>query len=114
MQITADTPKGEFTIAKQTFSVFIPFAEGDILTAGEAAALNQTFSENVRNNFAKTVKAHTEAGSLDLETLHSALDDYMGEYQFGFRRTREPGEKVESVPRNPVATRALELAREAV
>lgn len=114
MQITAETPKGEITISKETFSVFIPFSEGDVLTAGEANALNQTFSENIRNNFTKTVKAHVEADTLDKDALQTALDDYMADYQFGFRKSRDTGERVESIPRNPAVTRAVELAREAV
>lgn len=114
MQITTETPRGDFTIAKTVFSVYVPFSEGDVLTAGEANALNQTFAENIRNNFAKTVKTHLDAGTLDVEALQKALDDYQLEYEFGARRSREPGEARESTPRNPTLTRAIELAREAV
>ena len=43
----------EITIAGQVFSVPVRYAAGHVLTEGEASALNQTYHENLRNNFAR-------------------------------------------------------------
>lgn len=84
--ITKKTPREAFTIAGQTFQVVQPYAEGHVLTSGEASALNQTYAENIRNNFAARVKDAVEAGTFDQEVFQGQLDDYMGEYEFGVRR----------------------------
>jgi hypothetical protein len=108
-QIHAQTPRDAFTISGETFSAFHPYAEGHVLTANEAASLNQTFTENVRNNFAKTVKEAKEAGSFDADAIQASLDAYMHEYEFGVRRGGGGGRTAD-----PVMARAMELARDAV
>lgn len=95
------------TIAGHAFNVPSRYSEGHVLTANEAAALNQTFHENLRNNFAKTVK---EAGETpDLADLQSKLDAYAESYQFGVRASSGP-----RAPVDPVGKEAFLIAREAV
>lgn len=114
MQITPETATDEITIAGEKFKVFQPFAEGHVLTAPEASAMNQTFSENIRNNFSKTVKTAKEAGSFDSTAIQTALDTYQNEYEFGARRVRGESTPRVSKTADPVLARAIELAREAV
>lgn len=116
MQITTDTPTTEYTIAKHKFNVFKPFAEGSVLTPEEAAALNQTFAENIRNNFATKIKEHEEAGTFDETAIQAALDAYQETYVFGKRPGRPGGAGSHTGSRksDPVKTRAMELARAAV
>lgn len=95
--ITNETPREQYTIAGQTFNIFQPYAAGHVLTANEAASMNQTFAENVRNNFAKRVKEAVEAGGFDQDVFQGSLDDYMSDYEFGQRsggggRTSDPVE----------------------
>lgn len=84
----------KITIAGESFTVPLPYDEGHVLTANEASALNQTHSENLRNNFAPRVKEAKENGAFDLEMLQSELDTYAEEYEFGVRtgggRTSDP------------------------
>jgi hypothetical protein len=63
----------QITIAGQSFVVNLRYTAGHILTEGEAAALNQTFCENVRNNMAKKVK--DGSGQDEVST-------YANEYEF--------------------------------
>lgn len=53
--ITPETPRKDITIGGFIFSAPTPFAEGDVLNANEANALNQTYLENVGNNFRSRV-----------------------------------------------------------
>lgn len=85
-EINESTPREEYTIAGKSFSLFQPYAEGHVLTAGEAGALNQTFAENIRNNFAKSVSSAVEAGTFDQGVFQGQLEDYMSDYEFGVRR----------------------------
>ena len=92
--------KEEITIAGATFQVPNPYSVGHTVTAGEADALNQTFHENVRNNLAKKAKE----GTLTQEEV----DRYADSYEFGVRVGGGGG------PRDPVRTRAMEIARDKV
>src|SRR4249919_972251 len=74
----------EITIQGQAFRVPIRYSAGHTLSEGEAGALNQTFHENLRNNFAKKVAEGTEAG-VGKDALQQQLDDYANDYQFGVR-----------------------------
>ena len=114
MLITAETPTTGITIAKHTFQVFKPYAIGHALTEHEASAMNQLFSENIRNNFAPKVKEHSEAGTLEPEALQAALNEYQASYEFGLRRGRPAGVQGPRKSADPVGARAMELAREAV
>ena len=110
--IHAETPREEITIAGQTFIVPRPYSEGHQLLANEAAALNQVFGENLRNNFASTVKSAIEAGTFDLDALQDALSDYAHTYEFGVRKAREPG--APKAPKDPVEAEAMSIAKDKV
>jgi hypothetical protein len=97
----------QITIQGQTFRVPVRYAQGHTLTEGEASALNQTFHENLRNNFAKKVTEGQEAG-LGMDVLQQQLDDYANEYQFGVR-TGGGGFRGD-----PVMTLAMNSAREII
>lgn len=87
------------TIQDVIFTIGDVYTEGHVCTAKEAQALNQTRAENIRNNFAKTVKdAKPEDGALTDEqkaALQSDLDKYAAEYEFsvGGGRTLDPIDK---------------------
>lgn len=85
-EVNDTTARETYTIAGKSFNVFVPYAAGHVLTDGEASALNQTFAENIRNNFASTVKELVESGAFDQDVVQGQLDDYMSEYEFGQRR----------------------------
>jgi hypothetical protein len=96
----------QITIQSKVFRVPIKYAAGHVLKENEAGALNQTFHENLRNNFATRVRDGVEAG-LDDKTLQQQLDDYAATYEFGVRGgggTRG----------DPVLTLAMNLARELI
>lgn len=109
---TANSPRVDITIQGLQFSVPQPFAEGYTLRANDANALNQTYAENLRNNFATEVKKAiadaTDEAPVDLTALQAALDEYELNYDFGVRRAGG------SLPADPVAREALKLAEEAV
>ena len=112
----------QITIAGQTFSVPLRYTAGHVLTEGEASALNQTYHENLRNNFAKTVKearvvppanegdepGTRELDDADIARLQSGLDTYAASYEFGVRvaSTRTPAD--------PIGREAVNLAKEAI
>lgn len=99
----------QITIAGHAFNVPVRYEEGHEMTAGEASALNQTYHENLRNNFAKKVK---EAGaSADVGSLQTELDAYAQAYQFGVRAA---GTGVGSTTRDPVMSEALRLAKKQI
>lgn len=93
-EINENTATTEITIAGKAFTVPQPYTEGHVLSTNEAAALNQTYAENLRNNFAGKVKEAEEAGTFELEVFQGRLDDYASEYEFGVRtgggRTSDP------------------------
>lgn len=95
----------QITIAGEIFSAPVRYQEGHELTAGEASALNQTFHENLRNNFAKKVKDAKDAGTFNLDELQEEFSQYAEEYQFGVR-TGGGG-----ATRDPVMTEALNIAK---
>jgi hypothetical protein len=97
----------QITIQAQTFRVPLRYKTGDTLKENEAAALNQTYHENLRNNFASKVRDGLEAGT-GLDVLQQQLDDYANDYQFGVR-TGGGGYRGD-----PVMTLALNIARELV
>lgn len=90
----------KLTIAGKTFEAPARYEAGHVLTANEAASLNQTMLENVGNNFRKRVKDGKET----LDTLQAAFFDYVKGYSFGVRtaRTASPGD--------PVGAEAIRLA----
>lgn len=87
------------TIAGKPFTVEPRYAEGHSLSANEASALNQTFFENLRNNFAGKAK---DGGTQE------EFDQYSSAYQFGVRTGGGGGS------RDPIEVEAMSLARDAV
>ena len=96
----------QITIAGHTFNVPVRYQEGHELTDGEASALNQTYHENLRNNFASKVKEGTSNGK-SVEDMQAELDTYAEGYQFGVR-TGGGG------TRDPVKSEAMRLAKEKI
>lgn len=106
-EITSSTPRESYTIASETFSVPLPYSAGDVLTMNEAAALNQTWAENARNNFAKRVSEAKAAGTFSLEVFQGQLDDYLDSYEFGVRTGGGRSG-------DPVMVEAMNIARDLV
>lgn len=101
----------DITISGKTFSAPSRYAEGHVLTAGEASALNQTFHENLRNNFAKKVKEAEAAGAFDPAEFQTTLDAYAETYQFGVRPIGGGGSGAKV---DPVESEARSLAKSAI
>jgi hypothetical protein len=93
----------QITIAGHVFNVPVRYNDGDEINANEAAALNQTYHENLRNNFAKRVDEGTKNGK-SLDQLQSELDEYAAAYQFGVRTGG-------GVVRDPVMSEAMSIAK---
>jgi hypothetical protein len=96
------TETHKLTIAGKTFNVSPRYAEGHTLTANEANALNQTYFENLRNNFAGKAKDGGDEGSQE------AFAKYAEGYKFGERTGGGGGS------RDPIEVEAMNLARDAV
>jgi hypothetical protein len=95
-------PVTNITIQGLEFEAPQPYVAGvHTLTEGEASALNQTLAENLRNNFAPSIKsaiaeyrkanglaedAEVAVTSLDYDALDSAFQKYADEYEFGVRK----------------------------
>lgn len=81
------------TIQGKSFSIPAPYAEGHVLNANEAGAVNQLFAENIRNNFAGLMKKaedkRKEDGTTALLT-QADLDKYAETYKFGVRSGSGP------------------------
>lgn len=110
MNINPETPMHEITCAGITLSAPAPYAEGHTLTPNEAAVLNQTLAENLRNNFASKVKAAQKAAieaetEVDVGALVTEFGDYVASYEFGVRRTGGT-----RAPVDPVEKEALSIA----
>lgn len=102
----------KITIAGVEFTIADRYAEGHVLNANEASALNQTFHENIGNNFRKRVKETIgDDGSItqdQVNELQSAIDEYSTSYQFGVRLGGGGGS---AVRRDPVEAEAYRIAR---
>lgn len=98
------------TIQGETFHAEPRYNEGDTLNANEAGALNQTFFENLRNNFANKVKEAKEAGTFVLEELQKSFEEYTNRYQFGVRTGGGGG----GTRRDPVLAEAISIALEKI
>lgn len=94
----------EIVIQQKTFSAPAPYHAGHVLLANEAAVLNQTLAENLRNNFAAQMK---KAGEEGRELTQHDFDAYAAKYAFGVRATR-------TVTRDPVGAEERKLAAAAV
>lgn len=95
----------EFTIKGHKFVIEVPYAEGHVMTANEAATLNQTFVENIRNNQAKVVESGLAEGKTVAE-LQEVIAAFASTYKFGAGRAT-----TNAIPRDPVAAAAQRIAR---
>jgi hypothetical protein len=75
----------QITIQQTPFRVPMRYQAGHTLNDNEAAALNQTLHENLRNIWAPKVKSGLANGETP-ETLQAKFDAYAAEYEFGRRR----------------------------
>lgn len=89
------------SIHGKTFEQPDRYAEGHVVNANEAAVLNQTFMENIGNNFRSTVKEWTGTD----EELQAKFNEYASAYAFGTRVARGP-----AAPSDPVGAEAHRLA----
>lgn len=123
-QTTDQTKFSSITIQGVELEVPQPYAEGHVLKAGEASALNQTLAENLRNNFAPVIKkvaaeyrktnsladdAEVPASAFDTDALQQQLDQYANDYEFGVRTGGGP-----RAPKDPVEREAYRIATEKV
>jgi hypothetical protein len=110
----SDTTNKEITIQGVAFTVTQPYAEGHVVTEAEAKALNQTRSENIRNNMAKAVKdAKAEHGDTLPEDVLTSLGQAVSEYDKAYVFTLASvggGRK----SRDPVEVEAGKIARAAI
>jgi len=101
----------ELLIAGVTFEAPERFAEGHTLTAVEAAALNQTYYENLSNNFSPKVKKLKKNGDVIPEDLLAGIRaefaQYANDYQFR-------GKALSKAPTDPIGAIAVKLAREKI
>lgn len=104
----------EITIQGVAFNVNQPYAEGQVITEAEAKALNQTRSENVRNNMAKVVKdAKAEHGDVLPEGVLASIGQAVAEYDKDYIFTLASvggGRK----SRDPIEVEATKIARAAI
>ena len=115
MDFQPEVQTKSITVQGFTLSVPVPYAEGHTLTEAEAAVLNQTLAENLRNNFGSQIKKSRE----DLEAegkaynpsavdLQSAFDAYVVEYEFGAKRGGG------GTVLDPIERKARSLAKEVI
>lgn len=97
----------KITIGGHQFEVAAPYSEGHELNANEAAALNQTWRENIRNNMAARLKEHLDKGG-SAEDFQEVITQYANDYEFGVRTGGGGG------PRDPVRTEAMNMARQII
>lgn len=102
---SAASPTISFQKGAYIFPVTHPYSAGHVLTAEEAQALNQTRSENLRNNFAGTLATATKDGATpDLTELASKFAEYDASYVFS-------GKRAPRAPADPIGAVAYRLAK---
>lgn len=118
-------PPATVTIQGLEFTTSMPYSPGHVLTEHEASALNQTRSENLRNNFASRVKKALEdlqkanperadltTADLDLGALATEFAAYEASYSFAQRHVRAPSDPVEHEAQKLGKARILAALRE--
>jgi len=97
----------DVTIQGALFSISQPYAAGHVLSDIEASVLNQTRTENVRNNTATNVKKLLEdAMTKEAAELVAAYDA-----EYSFKTARDGAGKAK---RDPLEAEATKIAREIV
>lgn len=118
-EITENTPRNKRTIAGVIVDVPAPYAEGQTITAGEAAMLNQTLAENFSNNLRKRIGEYVPDGSPEgttprpasVEEAQALVDKYASEYEPGVRRAGGGGGRQRL---DPVEKEMRVIARESL
>lgn len=100
----------------EKFSITQPYAEGHVVTAAEAKALNQTRSENIGNNLREAVKAAKakrdaaeNPDDTDFIGLPSLVAKYDAEYTFAMG-----GSGVSTRKLDPIEREAKKIADETI
>lgn len=98
-------------IAGVEFTAPFKYAEGHVLNAVEAKTLNQTRFENLRNNFAKTVKDSLEGkeGAVPQDQLAAKFAEYEAGYEFA-----QPGTGGSTAKLDPIEREAISIATDIV
>lgn len=100
--ITEATQRNDRLIGGVKVTVPAPYAEGQTITAGEAAMLNQTLAENISNNLREKVQKYVPEGSPEGTVAREATGDeaqalvnaYVLAYEPGVRRAGIGGRRV--------------------
>lgn len=95
------------------FTATTPYEAGHALSEVEAKVLNQTRLENLRNNFASTVKAANEGGegAPSVDDLPNLFAEYDTKYTFAMPSTGGGSRKLDPVEREARAL-AIEIIRD--
>lgn len=107
----------EITIQGIIFTVSTPFAAGHVCTEAEAAALNQTRCENIRNNMASKIKkAEKELPEGQTEFTEEQIAEFAAEVQaydeaYEFTLASAGGG---AKPKDPIEAEAIKMAKAAV
>jgi hypothetical protein len=103
----ANIPTVAIVIASLPFDCPQPYAEGHVCSAAEARVLNMALAENLRNNFAKRIKAMRDraASADEFAGLQAEFTLYASQYSF-----TNAGE-LKSLTIDPLMEEALRIAR---
>ena len=123
MSENGSTEQRRIKVEGLIFNAPAPYRQGHMLNENEANTLNQTFAENLRNNFAKKVKSAKEAaqknggefpadGEEAPSDLQQEFSSYANDYEFGTRAAGGGGEG--ALPRDPVDREAYIMARDMI
>jgi hypothetical protein len=100
----SDQPTLTLTIQGIQFTARAPYRTGHVCTPIEAAVLNQCRGDNLRNNFAKTVKQYLNGTPLGLDKVtEGALREKFAEYDAAYSFATPPAT-------DPVETEARRIA----
>ncbi len=114
---SSDTGSQTILIQGLQFNAPAPYNEGHVLSEAEANVLNQTFGENLRNNFASVVKsARTALGLPDKtdltdETVIAELTTKFAEYASTYTFS---GRRAPKAVADPVEREAIRIAKSIV
>jgi hypothetical protein len=119
LNITDATPRNQRTIGGIVVNVPAPYTEGHVVTAGEAAMLNQTLAENFSNNLRTKVEKFIPAGSPEgtaarvatAEEAQGLVDSYASTYEPGVRRAGSGGGRASL---DPIEKEMRVIARESL
>ena len=98
MDFQPEVQTKSITVQGFTLSVPVPYAEGHTLTEAEAAVLNQTLAENLRNNFGSQIKKSRE----DLEAEGKAVLCSRAEHHVVQRSSMAPRERLHRISRGNI------------